>query len=196
MSRYIVLTNGGYTYVDDEDYEYLSQWNWQANRNDAVNRCDKYGNAIYMHRVIAERMGLEINNLLIDHKDQNPFNNRRNNLRIATKSQNQVNGRKHKDNASGYKGVSLGKRTGKWHAATMKDGIKYYLGSFYLKENAARAYDKKAIELFGEFACLNFPEEHVTEIFIDNSDVDAYRPDLLEIEARQKRLVGDKWVLI
>jgi|TARA_R110002020_G_C15975619_1_gene747963 hypothetical protein len=46
-----------------------------------------------------------------------------------------------------------------WEAYIMFNQKNIYLGSYKTKEEAARAYDKKAIELFGEFAQLNFPEE-------------------------------------
>lgn len=34
-----------------------------------------------------------------------------------------------------------------------------YLGNYHTPEDAARAYDAKAREIYGEFACVNFPRE-------------------------------------
>lgn len=83
------------------------------------------------------------------------------NCRWVTQQQNLYNKRKYPRNKSGYKGVSetVGAKgkTGKWRAAIAKDNIDYVLGrKFDTAEEAARAYDTKAKELFGEFACLNF----------------------------------------
>jgi len=63
--------------------------------------------------------------------------------------------------SSGYKGVTKASGTrDRWMARIIYDGKRYYLGTFDNKEKAARAVDQKAIELFGEYAHLNFPEEH------------------------------------
>lgn len=45
----------------------------------------------------------------------------------------------------------------KWQAAIRHDKICYYLGRYETQEEAALAYDKKALELYGEKAKLNFP---------------------------------------
>lgn len=80
------------------------------------------------------------------------------NCRWATPQQNIMNRRKTIKNKSGFKGVSP-RPSGRWRSAIRKNGKDYVLGnSFKTKEEAATAYDKKAKELFGEFANLNFPE--------------------------------------
>ena len=54
-----------------------------------------------------------------------------------------------------YKGVCLCKKSNKWRATIMIDGKNKHLGLFTNEEDAAQAYNTKAIELFGEFANLN-----------------------------------------
>ena len=87
-----------------------------------------------------------------DHKDGNIYNNLRYNLRLATDSQQQANRRKFSGRySSKYKGVSF--KHGKFEAYCNR----IYLGRYVDEDDAGRAYDKKAIELWGEFAVLNFP---------------------------------------
>jgi len=88
----------------------------------------------------------------IDHKDRNKLNNNIKNLRPATNSLNQGNREAPKNNLSGYKGIWQEKRTGKWRAAIQKDNKRQWLGSFNNIEEAVAVYNKKALELFGDYA--------------------------------------------
>lgn len=58
---------------------------------------------------------------------------------------------------SGYKGVCA--VSDKWQSYIWMDGKNIYLGRYDTPEQAAKAYDKKAIELHGVKAILNFPNE-------------------------------------
>lgn len=59
--------------------------------------------------------------------------------------------------ASGYKGVFKNKNS--WEAQIYYDGKARHIGMYYTPEEAARAYDKKALELGRDISKLNFPEE-------------------------------------
>jgi len=96
------------------------------------------------------------NGMFIDHINRNKLDNRRSNLRIVTTSQNVVNCPPRKNNTSGYRGVS--KKGNMWIAQIEKGDKKIFQESYTTPEQAAKAYDRKIKEVFGEFAYLNFPE--------------------------------------
>jgi hypothetical protein len=100
---------------------------------------------------------------MVDHHDHNKLNNCRSNLHTCTRQENQRNVCKRAGSSSQFKGVGYSKKNHKWSAELVVDGIKIWLGYFTDEIEAARAYDRKAVELFGEFANLNFPEEWTPE---------------------------------
>lgn len=145
--------------VDDADYDRLSELDWYVLLADPAHiyaRCKRQGKNVLMHRLI---LGTEAG-IVVDHIDGNGLNNRRSNLREATHQQNSVNSKKPQTGTatSKYKGVYFYRRLGKWCAQIKVSDAGNYLGLYDTQEAAARAYDAKSLELFGEFARLNFPK--------------------------------------
>ena len=140
--------------VDVADYRRLKKHKWYAYRHGrkvyAV--CKTRGKTVYMHRMIMRpRRGY-----LVDHSDGNGLNNRRCNLRVCTPAQNRANARPC-GGASGFVGVYP--KGNKWRASITCRGEFYYLGLFDDPVAAAKARDRKAHELNGPYAYLNFPED-------------------------------------
>jgi hypothetical protein len=92
----------------------------------------------------------------IDHINRNPSDNRISNLRLATKTQNGHNKTMRREK-SPYVGVTWFSPTGTWVAKVTKDKVVHHIGTFHDPKEAAIARDKKALELYGEHARLNFP---------------------------------------
>jgi hypothetical protein len=162
--RYIPLTRGLNAIVDLSDFDWLNERNWCAfipepkrdkNVVYAVARID--GKFVYMHRLIAQCSAGEE----ADHINHNTLDNRRANLRKCTSANNKWNLRKGKQNSSGFKGVSWDKSRNQWSAKISLGDRTVNIGRFPTANEAARAYDEKAVQLFGKFAHTNFPTEHV-----------------------------------
>jgi len=165
--RYIPLTHGLYATVDAQDYERLSQYKWAAHFNQRSNIIYAARSSYYYENGRRRRrtilMHREIMNppegMVIDHINSNGLNNRRCNMRTCTQAQNIQNCRPRTDGKSRFIGVFP--HQDKWKATIACNGERFYLGTFDDEVEAARARDRKAVELFGKFARLNFPEPFV-----------------------------------
>lgn len=155
--RYIPLTRGLIAIVDARNFEWLNQYKWYASKL-------KRGGMIYaqrrtprghimMHREIMQTP----KGMVCDHADGNGLHNREENLRNCNQSQNMQNCRpREKKAGSKFKGVHP--QGDKFKAQVRKNGHDHRLGLFDDPVEAAKARDRKALELFGQFAWLNFPE--------------------------------------
>jgi hypothetical protein len=155
MSKIITLTKGKETIVDDEDFEELSKHKWHCSHGYAARSywCAPYKHkTIFMHREIM-CVPPEMDT---DHINGNELDNRRENLRICVHAENRRNSKKNANNISGYKGVSWSKGHEKWKAVIKISYKQEHLGYFKNVLDAARAYDKAAKNIFGEFARTNF----------------------------------------
>jgi hypothetical protein len=162
--RIIPLTKRKFAIVDPADYLWLINFNWHViSSNGYFYPCRRVSvEEVYPSKTI--QMNREILNappdLLVDHINHDTLDNRRCNLRPATYAQNGYNRRKLKKSKSSiYKGVTFHKRSNRYRATICVNGRSIYLGQFKSESDAAKAYDEAAKKYFGEFACLNFPDE-------------------------------------
>jgi hypothetical protein len=148
--------------VDDEDYDYLVEhycWWHHKDKSHPLGYAQGQergtGKHVYMHRVIARRMGWEIGGMLVDHRDFDTLRNVRSNFRLATHSQSQHHKRIPRNNTSGHKGVSWCSHTKKWTVQVHRFGkafARFQVSDFQL---ACDASDMLRIVAHGAFASQN-----------------------------------------
>ncbi len=144
---------------DEQDHLLIKEYNWSltktkngvfyAHTNTGV-KAAKGNGPILMHRLI---LGFPLG--CIDHKNHNGLDNTRENIRVCDQSKNIQNARTRKTSRSGYKGVCFEGQTKKWRLQIKTPSGKVIRERHTCKDAAAIAYNKYAIEYFGEFAFLN-----------------------------------------
>ena len=140
------ITNGE-ALIDDELLSIVGAYNWyKSSHGYAVSTVN--GKQILMHRFIMGAKGDDV----VDHKNGNKLDNRKENLRFVTRSQNSQNCRKPM-NKTGFIGVAYDKGTIKAHVRI--NGKRFHLGTFKSEIEAAKVYDAKALEVFGPDARTN-----------------------------------------
>lgn len=154
----IPLSRGLFAKVSDEDFDWLSEFNWHAvecypgkmyarRHFYFPQRC----RTVFMHRLILCPLPDEI----VDHQDRDGLNNCRSNLRFCTDSQNQANAKLARVNTSGFRGVSWHAKRGHWISTAKVNGKNHYLVAFTETAPAAKAYDEFIVNRFGPFALTN-----------------------------------------
>lgn len=134
-----------YTVIVDDDVELDDRWVVRKIKQ----RLYVSSGKLFLHRVIMNAQAGE----LIDHLNDNPLDNRRSNLRRCTHGQNRQRSRTKPQGSSSYVGVSV--HGNKFNAKIWFNNKCYYIGTYETEIAASKAYDQKAIELFGEYAKIN-----------------------------------------
>lgn len=152
--REIPLSRGRTALVDADDYERVGALKWRVNGSGYVVREDRAGQHALARVILGAERGQ-----VVDHISGDKLDNRRANIRICTPAGNARNRGMDCRNQTGFKGVVHGRR-GRFRAQIGFEGRVTNLGEFATAAEAARAYDAAAKRLHGEFARLNFPDDH------------------------------------
>lgn len=149
---WLKLTKGRETCVDLADWSDVSKRRWCALEGRRTFYAVSGKPAQYLHSFLLGRPR-------VDHESGDGLDNRRLNLRPASVIENGQNRRKQSSKSTSlFKGVSWDKCKHKWQVRIYANKRSSFIGLFDDEVEAAKAYDKKAKELFGEFARPNFPE--------------------------------------
>jgi hypothetical protein len=170
MIHHLRLPCGSVALVDSEDAPLLVGWSWyrqtRANGDPAYIVGDRTVSG-RRERVILSRHVLGVTDeRVVDHRNGDLLDNRKKNLRACSQAENLRNRKVSRTNRLGLKGVAEVK--GRFQVTIGVNGRTKHIGCFGDPIAAARAYDRAAVEHFGEFARLNFqahrdwlfPHEH------------------------------------
>ena len=138
MPRNIPLTQGRFTQVADDMFEFLNSFKWYYHNGYAertVKNPDGKQITEYMHWYV---IGKPLPGFVTDHVDGNRANNQLENLKIVTVRQNAQNSHTHR--AGRLVGTTYFKQRQKWMARIRIDGKKKYLGLFESELAAHQAY--------------------------------------------------------
>lgn len=144
----------GYSFLfDKEDYPLISQYYWSVDDRGYAGMTQGR-QRIKMHILLLPSQ----KGFVVDHINHDIRDNRKQNLRIATYRENMGNRGKMPYNTNEYKGTTAYKTKTqgiRYRARIRYKGKQLNLGTYSTPEEAAKAYNAKAIEVFGEFALLN-----------------------------------------
>jgi len=139
----------GWALVDAADLEVVQGIAWTTDsRGYVVGRPPGVGKPVALHRWLMPE------STMVDHKNGDKMDNRRDNLRACTPAQNARNTQLAKNNTSGSKGVTP-VPAGGWRARIWVDRRERHIGTYETRQEAEAAYDKAASDLHGEFASTN-----------------------------------------
>lgn len=147
--------------VDDEDFPLLNRFVWTKTKGSREAKTFYARTSIRSKKLLAHHLvfGRMNPTLMIDHRNHNGLDNQKDNLRTATKQQNAWNTEKMKTkHQSKYKGVHFRRNKQgekRWFVVLRKNYKTFSFGTQDSELEAVRVYNKEAMRMFGEYACLN-----------------------------------------
>ena len=145
----------GETTINDYRYYDTTKHKWCSNGYGYVQGSIN-GKRTLLHRFLMNAKPGDI----VDHINNNTYDNRLENLRFSTHALNAHSRSKNKNTTSKYFGVSFYKKDNIFVATITKDKKTYYLGRFKDEIAASKVVDEKAIELYGDKAKLNWKNKN------------------------------------
>lgn len=146
----ITLSDGQICLVDEDDLERVSKHSWCTSHNGNGNfyaQTRINTKTVYMHRFILSAP----KGTMLDHRNGNSLDNRKENLRFCTKSENSLNSKHRVRRYSAYRGVTFDRNRGKWTAQLRVNGVKVLSKRFATELEAAQAYKDAVAQHCSEF---------------------------------------------
>lgn len=147
MSDLLTISGGIQVELDHVDYILAYPYNWCLDHGYPIRRVNR--KVIYLHKVIAKRLGLEGK---IDHQDRNKLNCKSENLREATQQQNCMNKSTQSNSSTGISGIYWHIGHQKYRAQIKISGIQIHLGYTDTLDEAIQLRQIAETKYFGEFA--------------------------------------------
>lgn len=158
---YVPVGNDKYAICDANMFDIVNKYNWHIKDSKNIYACTnmkresgKGYRCLYLHHLILPKK----ENFTIDHINRNTLDNTSINLRYLEFKFNTYNSNKHRNNTSGYLGVSFYKKDKKYTSAICVDNKDIHVANRKSKHIAAKTRDLAALFFFKEYAVLNFPE--------------------------------------
>lgn len=156
----ITLPTGQVVKLDADDFERVKDYAWHYHQGYIAHNTGI--RTVMLHNFILQVTDVMLASGEVHHKNNDGLDNRKENLEYLTFSEHQATRGLQKNNKTGFKGVTWKpptgrQRNGAFVARIGYQGTQINIGRFQSAEDAARAYDKRAFELFGLSAYLNFP---------------------------------------
>lgn len=153
----IQLTQGKTALVDDADYLYINQFKWFAKQHTKGGVWYATRGRRVSGKRVEDKMETFIiqvpNGMIIDHKDGNGLNNKKDNLRASTRSENARNCKTY--GRSKYTCVSWSETHQVWVVRVTMDGKRKFIGTFKNELEAAIIANISMRKYYGKFARLN-----------------------------------------
>lgn len=153
--RRVPCTMHQYALISADRYESVIAYLWIANYDPSVG--DYYARtkigrkSLTLHRfIVDDPLGK-----LVDHRNHKTLDCRDGNLRVADDSESACHRKLRRDNQSGFKGVWYRKARDRWCGMVTCRGKHYFTKHCRTRIEAAIEYNRLALQLHGEFACLN-----------------------------------------